>query len=117
MNTHHPKKQTLIENFVTKTPNSLPPKETHVEAEAPIVQTNSIKNFFSKKSAKNMPQKVLTIDISQDDRDILCEKCDESRLATHFCNTCGHNLCKYCIIDHYKNSTFIKDHDMVPLKR
>ena len=28
-----PKKQTLIENFVTKAPNSVPPKETHVEAE------------------------------------------------------------------------------------
>ena len=57
MNTHHPKKQTLIENFVTKTPNSLPPKEIHVEAEAPIVQTkqtNSIRYFFSKKSAKTV---------------------------------------------------------------
>ena len=57
MNTHHPKKQTLIENFVTKTPNSLPLKEIHVEAKAPIVQTkqtNSIKYFFSKKSAKTV---------------------------------------------------------------
>ena len=44
----------------------------------------------------------------------MCDKCKMME-ATHFCKDCKHNLCKLCIIDHYKNSDFKKDHEMLPL--
>ena len=43
----------------------------------------------------------------------ICHKC--VKLATHFCKTCNHNLCKHCIINHYRNKYFTKDHEMLPL--
>ena len=36
-------------------------------------------------------------------------------LATFSCKSCNENVCKSCIIKHYKNKDFIKDHDMIPL--
>ena len=36
----------------------------------------------------------------------ICGKCE--KVATHFCQTCNDNLCKFCIIDHYKNPDFTK---------
>ena len=32
-------------------------------------------------------------------------------LTTHHCKTCDSNLCKFCIIDHYKNTAFTKNHE------
>ena len=32
-------------------------------------------------------------------------------LTTHHCKTCDSNLCKFCIIDHYKNTEFTKNHE------
>ena len=29
--------------------------------------------------------------------------------------SCDQNLCKFCIIDHYRNTNFTKNHDMIPL--
>ena len=61
------KKQMSIKSFVTKNPNSVDPNETNIQnpivqqvstethIQNPIAQKNSIKNFFSKKSAKNTP--------------------------------------------------------------
>ena len=43
----------------------------------------------------------------------ICGKCE--KVATHFCQTCNDNLCKFCIIDHYKNPDFTKDHEMIPI--
>ena len=43
----------------------------------------------------------------------MCHKC--SQLATHFCKTCQNKLCKFCIIKHYSNTEFTKDHEMVPI--
>ena len=37
----------------------------------------------------------------------ICGKCE--KIATHFCQTCNENLCKFCIIDHYKNPDFTKN--------
>ena len=37
-------------------------------------------------------------------------------LATHHCKSGDcYILCKFCIIDHYKNTAFTKDHDMQPI--
>ena len=30
-------------------------------------------------------------------------------------NKYDQNLCKFCIIDHYRNTNFTKNHDMIPL--
>jgi hypothetical protein len=43
----------------------------------------------------------------------MCHKC--SQLATHFCKTCQNNLCKFCIVKHYQNINFTKNHEMVPI--
>ena len=43
----------------------------------------------------------------------ICGKCE--KIATHFCQTCNENLCKFCIIDHYKNPDFTKNHEMIPI--
>ena len=32
---------------------------------------------------------------------IMCHGCEIP--ATHFCKSCNQNLCKFCIINHYKN--------------
>ena len=72
------------------------------------------------KNAKNTSGKgILVIDIddeiqsSHDDFIKICGKCE--KVATHFCQTCNENLCKFCIIDHYKNPKFTKDHEMIPI--
>ena len=44
---------------------------------------------------------------------IMCHSCEKP--ATHFCKSCDQNLCKFCIIDHYRNTNFTKNHDMIPL--
>jgi hypothetical protein len=38
-----------------------------------------------------------------------CNSCEN--LGTHHCKTCDRNLSKFCIIDHYKNTAFTKDHE------
>ena len=43
----------------------------------------------------------------------ICHKCPQ--LATHFCKTCEIKLCKFCIIKHYQNTNFTKNHEMVPI--
>ena len=43
---------------------------------------------------------------NHDDFIKICGKCE--KVATHFCQTCNDNLCKFCIIDHYKNPDFTK---------
>ena len=40
-------------------------------------------------------------------------KCE--KVAIHFCQTCNDNLYKFCIIDHYKNPDFTKNHEMIPI--
>ena len=45
----------------------------------------------------------------------ICHKC--SLLATHFCKTCQDNLCKVCIIKHYQNTNFTKNHDILPINK
>ena len=35
--------------------------------------------------------------------------------ATHFSNSCDQNLCKFCIIDHYRNTNFTKNYGMILL--
>ena len=44
---------------------------------------------------------------------MMCHICKKP--ATHFCKSCDQNLCKFCIIDHYRNTNFTKNHDMIPL--
>ena len=68
------------------------------------------------KTAKNRSGKgILVIDIddenqtSPDDFIKICGKCEK------VCQTCNENLCKFCIIDHYKNPDFTKDHEMIPI--
>ena len=62
---------------------------------------------------------ILVIDIddaiqsNHDDFIKICGKCE--KVATHFCQTCNENLCKFCIIDHYKNTEFTKNHEMIPI--
>ena len=51
--------------------------------------------------------------ISTNDCMIMCYSCEKP--ATHFCKTCDQNLCKFCIIDHYRNTNFTKNHDMILL--
>ena len=64
-----------------------------------------MQNFLDKKASKNQT--------SHDDFIKICGKCE--KVATHFCQTCNENLCKFCIIDHYKNPDFTKDHEMIPI--
>ena len=50
---------------------------------------------------------------NHDDFIKICGKCE--KVATHFCQTYNDNLCKFCIIDHYKNPDFTKNHEMIPI--
>ena len=50
---------------------------------------------------------------NHDDFIKICGKCE--KVATHFCQTCNDNLSKFCIIDHYKNPDFTKNHKMIPI--
>ena len=66
------------------------------------------------KTAKNSSGKgILVIDIDDENQSNhndfikICGKCE--KVATHFCQTCNDNLCKFCIIDHYKNPDFTKN--------
>ena len=63
------------------------------------------------KTAKNRNGKgILVIDIDDENQSNLddfikiCGKC--KKVATHFCQTSNDNLCKFCIIDCYKNPDF-----------
>ena len=51
--------------------------------------------------------------ISTNDCMIMCYSCEKT--ATHFCKTYDQNLCKFCIIDHYRNTNFTKNYDMILL--
>ena len=44
---------------------------------------------------------------------IMCHGCEIP--ATHFCKSCNQSLCKFCILNHYKNTTFTKNHDIISL--
>ena len=93
-------------------------KITEESDHAKFLRQKSIKNNM--KTAKNRSGKgILVIDIddenqsNHDDFIKICGKCE--KVATHFCQTCNENLCKFCIIDHYKNPDFTKDHEMIPI--
>ena len=87
------------------------------------INSSKIASLFAKQSTKNKvaEKKIeinnsLVFDIEESSHDlavVICHKCE--KLATHFCRNCDQNLCKFCIIDHYKNKNFIKDHEMIPL--
>ena len=40
-----------------------------------------------------------------------------SNNSLNHCKKCDRNLCKFCIIGHYKNTAFTKDHDMGPIQK
>ena len=72
------------------------------------------------KPSKGVAMQTLVIDIDDSQKKsahekviAFCNVCEN--LATHHCKTCDRNLCKFCIIDHYKNTAFTKDHDMEPI--
>ena len=53
--------------------------------------------------------------ISDSDSDSLS---DSDNLNERKCKkivSCDQNLCKFCITDHYRNTNFTKNHDMIPL--
>ena len=55
----------------------------------------------------------IDVDSAYDEAIAICHNCE--KLATRFCKTCDNNLCRYCIVEHYKNKSFTKDHEMIPL--
>ena len=72
------------------------------------------------KPSKGVAMQTLGIDIDDSQKKsaheeviAFCNVCEN--LATHHCKICYRNLCKFCIIDHYKNTAFTKDHDMEPI--
>ena len=72
------------------------------------------------KTAKNTSGKSISVididDKIQSSHDDFIKICSTfEKVATHFCQTCNENLCKFCIIDHYKNTDFTKDHEMIPI--
>ena len=118
-----PENQTCNENRNSTTPStSSQMKEKNLPKKNQIMQ-----NFLDKKASKNNMKTaknrsgkgILVIDIddenqtSHDDFIKICGKCE--KVATYFCQTCNENLCKFCIIDHYKNPDFTKDHEMIPI--
>ena len=77
---------------------------------------NSIHNFFDPKPNNDVAMQVLFIDIDDSQNKSAYEEviafyngCEN--LTTHHCKTCQSNLCKVCIIDHYKNTAFSKNHE------
>ena len=77
---------------------------------------NSIHNFFDPKPNNDVAMQVLFIDIDDSQNKSAYEEviafyngCEN--LTTHHCKTCQSNLCKFCIIDHYKNTAFSKNHE------
>ena len=108
------KKQQDISKFFTKKVS---------EKQATDINSSKIASLFAKQTTKNKVaekkielNKSLVVDIEESSHDlavVICHKCE--KLATHFCRSCDQNLCKFCIIDHYKNKNFIKDHEMIPL--
>ena len=52
-------------------------------------------------------------DSNDNDYMIMCHSCEKP--ATHFCKSCDQNLCKFCIIDHYRYTNFTKNLDMILL--
>ena len=72
--------------------------------------------FFDPKPNKDVAMQVLFIDIDDRQNKSVYEEviafyngCEN--LTTHHCKTCQSNLCKFCIIDHYKNTAFTKNHE------
>ena len=118
-----PETPTCNENRNTTTPStSSQMKEKDLPKKNQIMQ-----NFLDKKASKNNMKTaknssgkgILVIDIDDENQSNhndfikICGKCE--KVATHFCQTCNDNLCKFCIIDHYKNPDFTKDHEMIPI--
>jgi hypothetical protein len=118
-----PENQTCNENRNSPTPTTSSQKEAKNLPKKNQIMQNFLDRKASKndmKTAKNTSGKgILVIDIddeiqsSHDDFIKICGKCE--KVATHFCQTCNENLCKFCIIDHYKNPDFTKDHEMIPI--
>ena len=117
------KNQTCNENRNSPTPTTSSQKEAKNLPKKNQIMQNFLDRKASKndmKTAKNTSGKgILVIDIddeiqsSHDDFIKICGKCE--KVATHFCQTFNENLCKFCIIDHYKNPDFTKDHEMIPI--
>ena len=118
-----PENQTCNENRNSTTPStSSQMKEKNLPKKNQIMQ-----NFLDKKASKNNMKTaknrsgkgILVIDIddeNQTSHDDFIKICGNfEKVATHFCQTCNENLCKFCIIDHYKNPNFTKDHEMIPI--
>ena len=92
------------------------------EKQATDINSSKIASLFAKQTTKNKVaekkielNKSLVVDIEESSHDLAVVICKCEKLATHFCRSCDQNLCKFCIIDHYKNKNFIKDHEMIPL--
>ena len=63
----------------------------------------------------NEVEKSLDFEVEASSHENALKLCNCEELATFFCKTCDENLCKLCIIIHYKNKEFKKDHDMIPI--
>ena len=115
--------ETCNENNNSPTPTT----SSQIEAQNVPKKNPITQNFLDRKASKNdmktakntSGKGILVIDIddeiqsSHDDFIKICGKCE--KIATHFCQTCNENLCKFCIIDHYKNTEFTKEHEMIPI--
>ena len=115
--------ETCNENNNSPTPTT----SSQIEAQNVPKKNPIMQNFLDRKASKNNMKNakntsgkgILVIDIddeiqsSHDDFIKICGKCE--KIATHFCQTCNENLCKFCIIDHYKNTEFTKEHEMIPI--
>ena len=115
--------ETCNENNNSPTPTT----SSQIEAQNVPKKNPIMENFLDRKASKNNMKNakntsgkgILVIDIddeiqpSHDDFIKICGKCE--KIATHFCQTCNENLCKFCIIDHYKNTEFTKEHEMIPI--
>ena len=59
----------------------------------------------------SLPPPIFLDDAASLDRVSICHHCDA--LAANFCKTCDTHFCKFCIVSHYKNKNFKKDHEMI----
>ena len=124
----------FYENILPETPtcnenrNTTTPSTKSQMKEKDLPKKNQImQNFLDKKASKNNMKTaknssgkgILVIDIDDENQSNhndfikICGKCE--KVATHFCQTCNDNLCKFCIIDPCKNPDFTKDHKMIPI--
>ena len=115
--------ETCNENRNSPTPTT----SSQIEAKNVPKKNPIMQNFLDRKASKNSMKNakntsgkgILVIDIddaiqsNHNDFIKICGKCE--KVATHFCQTCNENLCKFCIIDHYKNPDFTKNHEMIPI--